>query len=609
MLSKTILSLLAAAVSTVAASNKVALYWGQNGAGGQERLSYYCQESDVDVVLLSFLNDFPDPTNVNFANQCGATFASGLLHCPQIGEDIKACQASGKKVLLSLGGGIGKYGFANTDDATKFADTLWNKFGKGQGDDERPFDDAVVDGFDFDIEIGENTGYPELASSLRNKFGEDSSKQYYLSASPQCPYPDTKVGTLLANVPVDYAFIQFYNNYCSVDGQFNYDTWSNFAKSAPNPNMELFVGVPATGNVNGYVDIEKLSETINQIKCDPHFGGVSLWDASGAWINTNSNGENFVVQVKNALNANTCPQSSTDSPQTSTDSPQTTADSPQSTTVSETSEDQTPAPQTTEDVVPTSSVDAGPSGYYNSTVVANPSSSAVVANPPSSAVAPITTVAHGQAGFSTVTDIGTTVVTITSCKENKCTEVPVTTGVVCVTDVSTVYTTYCPLTASAVVVPIHHKPAETETPAAPGAKQSSAPAPVAPAAKQSSAPAPAPSPVAPAAKQSSAPAPSPVAPVAKQPSAPAPASSTWVAAIPTPVGPQVNVETSVSASIVSDSTEYTTILKTSTLLPQVSAPSAESTPSQVVAYEGAAASNSVALWFTAPLLLAAVALF
>lgn len=283
-------SLLAAAVvassALASASNQVALYWGQNGAGGQERLAQYCQETDVDIVLLSFLNLFPDPLNVNFANQCGNTFESGLLHCSQIGADIKTCQSLGKTVLLSLGGGVGDYGFSDAASATKFADTLWNKFGAGE-DPERPFDDAVIDGFDFDIEHGSTTGYPELATALRSKFAKDSSKNYFLSAAPQCPYPDASLGDLLSKVPLDFAFIQFYNNYCSIDGQFNYDTWSKFADSAPNKNIKLFVGVPATSNIAGYVDTSKLSSAIEEIKCDSHFAGVSLWDASGAWLNTN----------------------------------------------------------------------------------------------------------------------------------------------------------------------------------------------------------------------------------------------------------------------------------------------------------------------------------
>lgn len=176
-------SLLAAAVvasSALAnASNQVALYWGQNGAGGQERLAQYCQEADVDIILLSFLNLFPDPLNVNFANQCGNTFESGLLHCSQIGADIKTCQSLGKTVLLSLGGGVGDYGFSDVASATKFADTLWNKFGAGE-DPERPFDDAVVDGFDFDIEHGGATGYPELATALRGKFAKRHFQKLFL---------------------------------------------------------------------------------------------------------------------------------------------------------------------------------------------------------------------------------------------------------------------------------------------------------------------------------------------------------------------------------------------------------------------------------------------
>lgn len=48
---------------------------------------------------------------------------------------------------------------------------------------------------------------------------------------------------------------------------------------------------------------------------------------------------------------------------------------------------------------------------------------------------------------STVHAISKTTVTITSCSDNKCTEVPVETGVTTVTENDTVYTTYCPLTA------------------------------------------------------------------------------------------------------------------------------------------------------------------
>ncbi|RLP65529.1 chitinase 2 [Candida albicans Ca529L] len=434
-------SLLAAAVvassALASASNQVALYWGQNGAGGQERLAQYCQETDVDIVLLSFLNLFPDPLNVNFANQCGNTFESGLLHCSQIGADIKTCQSLGKTVLLSLGGGVGDYGFSDAASATKFADTLWNKFGAGE-DPERPFDDAVIDGFDFDIEHGSTTGYPELATALRSKFAKDSSKNYFLSAAPQCPYPDASLGDLLSKVPLDFAFIQFYNNYCSIDGQFNYDTWSEFADSAPNKNIKLFVGVPATSNIAGYVDTSKLSSAIEEIKCDSHFAGVSLWDASGAWLNTNDKGENFVVQVKNVLNQNACvaPTSSATAQSTTTTSAAVTTKSNQIVTSSSSS---------------SSSIFYGNSTTESSTGIAT---GTVLPTGSNKNAATTGSGSNTKLAISTVTDVQKTVITITSCSEHKCVATPVTTGVVVVTDIDTVYTTYCPLTNSQVYVPV-----------------------------------------------------------------------------------------------------------------------------------------------------------
>jgi chitinase len=59
---------------------------------------------------------------------------------------------------MSLGGASGIYGFANNAAGEAFADTLWNVFGAGKSS-TRPFGDAVLDGFDLDIEGGGPTGY------------------------------------------------------------------------------------------------------------------------------------------------------------------------------------------------------------------------------------------------------------------------------------------------------------------------------------------------------------------------------------------------------------------------------------------------------------------
>lgn len=533
MLSNTLLALLATSASALAASNSVAIYWGQNGAGGQDRLSTYCADTNVDVVILSFLNNFPDPTNVNFANQCGATFPSGLLHCAAIGEDIKTCQAAGKKVLLSLGGAAGTYGFTTATEATAFADTLWNKFGGGV-DPERPFDDAVVDGFDFDIELGTSVGYPELANALKSKF--DSSKKYYLSASPQCVYPDAHLDPLMTQVPLDFAFIQFYNNPCSVDGAFNYPTWSEFASSSPNPDLKLYVGVPATGNVAGYVDAATLAKTIDQIKCDKHFAGVSLWDASGAWLNTDAAGANFADQVKKVLDDHTCPPPP-----------------PPSSSSSSSSTPAPPASTKDKDTVDPTSLTVAPSGGYKNTTTAD---------------SPI----------STATDIHTTIVTITSCDDNKCTVVPVTTGVLTVSEVDTVYTTYCPLPTTTETSTV----CEVCTPAE-VAPASSAPVVVAPASS----------------------APVVIAPASSAPASVVPVESSSAPA-PTTVAPIVQTKETEAVSTLINESETETITFTYDVTSTIS-PASSAAPEIVSTYEGAAVSNK-AMWFTVPLVFVAALL-
>ncbi|ODV80616.1 uncharacterized protein CANTADRAFT_88546 [Suhomyces tanzawaensis NRRL Y-17324] len=71
------------------------------------------------------------------------------------------------------------------------------------------------------------------------------------------------------------------------------------------------------------------------------------------------------------------------------------------------------------------------------------------ATTPATTKAETTPVVTSAAGVSTETNIRHTVITITSCSDNKCTAIPHTTGVTTVTEEHTTYTTYCPLTTSA----------------------------------------------------------------------------------------------------------------------------------------------------------------
>src|SRR5215470_14560471 len=93
-------------------------YWGQNSYGAthpadspnwERDLAIYCLDnsSSADIFVLGFLDIFNvgGTPGLNFANHCSDTFpGTSLLHCPTIAQDIKTCQANGKKILLSLGG-------------------------------------------------------------------------------------------------------------------------------------------------------------------------------------------------------------------------------------------------------------------------------------------------------------------------------------------------------------------------------------------------------------------------------------------------------------------------------------------------------------------------
>lgn len=60
--------------------------------------------------------------------------------------DIKACQARGKAIILSMGGATGAATFSSDSQASAFADTVWNLF-LGGSSSTRPFGDAVLDGY------------------------------------------------------------------------------------------------------------------------------------------------------------------------------------------------------------------------------------------------------------------------------------------------------------------------------------------------------------------------------------------------------------------------------------------------------------------------------
>ncbi|KAL8728859.1 MAG: hypothetical protein Q9166_005099 [cf. Caloplaca sp. 2 TL-2023] len=156
-----------------------------------------------------------------------------LSNCPLIDPNIKTCQALGKKLLLSLGGAIPANQFIKNDEsAVAFAKFLWNAFGPEDPtyNGPRPFGDAVIDGFDFDIEsaVSDNDaasqyrGYGTMIDTLRVLFAANTKKEYYISGSPQCAIPDTHLAHPIETSWFDFLFIQFYNTpQCSARAYFD----------------------------------------------------------------------------------------------------------------------------------------------------------------------------------------------------------------------------------------------------------------------------------------------------------------------------------------------------------------------------------------------------
>ncbi|KAI9502226.1 Chitinase 2 [Coemansia spiralis] len=278
----------------VSSSSNFVVYWGQSSAGSQKSLGEYCQGSTVDAVVLAFLYQFPN-TKLDLSATCRTTFPnSDLLHCPDVAADIKSCQSQGKAVLLSMGGAAGSYGFSSDSDAQQYADTVWNMFLGGNAT-QRPFDDAILDGIDLDIEGGSTTGYAAFVSQLRSHFTSSGSKKYYITGAPQCPFPDAMLGSTLNSAWFDMVFVQFYNNYCGLGAypkSFNYDTWDTWAKSqSANKDVKIYIGAPGSPSAagSGYVDASTLASIVNDIrgKYASTLGGVMTWDASQAIDNSN----------------------------------------------------------------------------------------------------------------------------------------------------------------------------------------------------------------------------------------------------------------------------------------------------------------------------------
>jgi len=317
--------LLCAIVSqnTAAASHKIVTYWGQNAcyASHHERenwekdLGEFCKNYNYDVIILSFLNVFFHTNNkdkmpgFNFAFHCETPLSKDypkMYRCPKIEEGIKECQRHGKTVLMSLGGAVGRAGFANAQEAKLLAYRIFHLLMEGtELSDIRPFGTAVVNGIDLDIEGGGYQYYTDFVKELR-RLEKTGSQKMMISAAPQCPYPDRLQGPLpghfLGDVPemIDEIYVQFYNNWCKISNPrvfFDFlRKWLDYSKKTNGPIV--YIGVPAAPRAAGagYVTPDFLKGIYDKVKTEERLGGIMFWDA-GFDQNSHIGGKHFSEHV------------------------------------------------------------------------------------------------------------------------------------------------------------------------------------------------------------------------------------------------------------------------------------------------------------------------
>ncbi|KAI9110087.1 hypothetical protein K1719_019128 [Acacia pycnantha] len=253
----------------------IAIYWGQNGNEGT--LAETCASGNYDFVNIAFLYTFGNGRvpKIDLSGHCDAYSNA----CKSLSADIKSCQAKGVKVMLSIGGGAGSYSLASSEDARQVAIYLWNNF-LGGNSPSRPLGEAVLDGIDFDIEQGTDQHWDDLARYLSGYSSEG--KKVYLTAAPQCPFPDAWLGKAVKTGLFDYVWVQFYNNppcqYSSTDIASLENAWKQWI--ADIPSTKVFLGLPASPQAagSGFIPATDLtSKVLPAIKTAANYGGVMLW--------------------------------------------------------------------------------------------------------------------------------------------------------------------------------------------------------------------------------------------------------------------------------------------------------------------------------------------
>lgn len=68
---------------------------------------------------------------------------------------------------------------------------------------------------DLDVEGGGSAHYAAFVTQLR-AHASGASKKYYVTAAPQCPFPDANLGAVINAVGFDAVYVQFCESLCAL---------------------------------------------------------------------------------------------------------------------------------------------------------------------------------------------------------------------------------------------------------------------------------------------------------------------------------------------------------------------------------------------------------
>jgi len=264
-------------------SNNVAVWVGNSASTTKDTVTNACKDASVDIVILTFATAIAgDKVTVLHSGASDEEYVS----------EIKACQAAGKKVFMSLGGATGTISWTSAEQAKQGADAVYKQFLSADG-----MYKTALDGIDLDIEDGKSAFWTDFTKELASK----KSKSQYISGAPQCPSPDASLPFDVLN-QMDFVWVQFYNNGpCNHGASGFMDSVKSWSSKLTGPKLYIAAPGDKASAGSGYIDAGAMASEIAQVKgAIKNLGGYALWDYDTAAKNSN-----YQQAIKKALGGST----------------------------------------------------------------------------------------------------------------------------------------------------------------------------------------------------------------------------------------------------------------------------------------------------------------